>query len=141
MVDDGLSKLQIDKRKLSSRRHTKKRYGILALAVTLVVGVGILFGKGMLTPAVEVQVASVQNIYPAQTFTLLNASGYAVAQRKAALKEAEVILDYTNIRAPFDAVVLTKNADVGDIVAPQGAVADAKAAVVTIADMSSLPVP
>ena len=85
MVDDGLSKLQIDKRKLSSRRHTKKRYGILALAVTLVVGVGILFGKGMLTPAVEVQVASVQNIYPAQTFTLLNASGYVVAQRKAAV--------------------------------------------------------
>ena len=45
---------------------------------------------------------------------------------------------YTFIRAPFDAVVLTKNADVGDIVAPLGAAATARAAVVTIADMDSL---
>src|SRR5208337_4539776 len=43
-------------------------------------------------------------------------------------------------RAPFDAVVLTKDADVGDIVTPIGAAANAKAAVVTIADMGSLQV-
>ncbi|MBI4697623.1 MAG: efflux RND transporter periplasmic adaptor subunit, partial [Nitrospirae bacterium] len=47
-------------------------------------------------------------------------------------------LKYTLIRAPFDAVVLTKNADVGDIVTPLGAAANAKASVVSIADMSSL---
>ena len=39
---------------------------------------------------------------------------------------------------PFDAVVLTKNADLGDIVTPLGAAANAKSAVVTIADLSSL---
>jgi RND family efflux transporter MFP subunit len=44
------------------------------------------------------------------------------------------------IRAPFDAIVLTKNADIGDIVTPIGAAANAKAAVVTIADMDSLQV-
>ena len=44
------------------------------------------------------------------------------------------------IRAPFDAIVLTKNADIGDIVTPIGAAANAKAAVVTIADMNSLEV-
>ncbi len=49
-------------------------------------------------------------------------------------------VEYTLIRAPFDAVVLTKNADVGDIVTPFGAAANAKAAVVTIADMGSLQV-
>jgi RND family efflux transporter MFP subunit len=49
-------------------------------------------------------------------------------------------LEYSLIRAPFDAVVLTKNADIGDIVTPIGAAANAKAAVVTIADMSSLEV-
>ena len=49
-------------------------------------------------------------------------------------------LDYTLIRAPFDAVVLTKNADIGDIVTPLGAAANAKAAVVTIADLGSLQV-
>jgi RND family efflux transporter MFP subunit len=57
---------------------------------------------------------------------------------KAALGGAKAGLDYTLIRAPFDAVVLTKNADIGDIVTPFAAVATAKAAVVTIADMSSL---
>ncbi|HSR10689.1 MAG TPA: efflux RND transporter periplasmic adaptor subunit, partial [Thermodesulfobacteriota bacterium] len=41
---------------------------------------------------------------------------------------------------PFNAVVLTKNADVGDIVTPIGAAANAKAAVVTIADLGSLEV-
>lgn len=56
----------------------------------------------------------------------------------AAEKEARVNLDYADIRAPFDAVVLTKNADVGDIIAPLGAATTARAAVVTIADMGSL---
>jgi RND family efflux transporter MFP subunit len=44
------------------------------------------------------------------------------------------------IRAPFDGVVLTKNADVGDIVTPLSASATSKAAVVTLADMDSLQV-
>lgn len=56
----------------------------------------------------------------------------------AALKSASVAIEYTFIRAPFDGVVLTKNADIGDIITPLGAAANAKAAVVTIADLSSL---
>jgi RND family efflux transporter MFP subunit len=58
----------------------------------------------------------------------------------AALRNSEVALSYTEIKAPFDAVVLTKNADVGDIITPLGAAANAKAAVVTIADLDSLQV-
>jgi HlyD family secretion protein len=64
----------------------------------------------------------------------------AIRAAQAALNGAEVALDYTLIRAPFDGVVLTKNADVGDIVSPLAAAANAKAAVVTLADMSSLEV-
>lgn len=64
----------------------------------------------------------------------------AISASQAVLREAEVNIEHTFIRAPFDAVVLTKNADVGDIVAPLGAAADARAAVVTIADMDSLQV-
>ena len=56
----------------------------------------------------------------------------------AGVNAAEVALDNTMIRAPFDAVVLTKNADIGDIVTPIGAAANAKSAVVTIADLASL---
>ncbi|MCG6943785.1 MAG: efflux RND transporter periplasmic adaptor subunit [Deltaproteobacteria bacterium] len=249
-VDNDLSKLRIDKESISRRQGKKKRYSLLLLALLLIFLLVILYFQGVLKPALEVQVTTVQRIYPAQTFTLLNASGYVVAQRKAAvaskltgrlvflgveegsrvkkgeviarlenddakaalerakanvkvarfnlkqsraelddvvldyernkklvekdiiarsqfdsaearykkakaavsahkaalraskaaLKEAEVSLEYTIIRAPFDAVVLTKNADIGDIVTPIGAAADAKSAVVSIADMDSLQV-
>jgi RND family efflux transporter MFP subunit len=250
MAAEDLSKLRIDKAKFISRRHRKRRYGLLVACSVVAIALAALYEQGILTPAVEVQVASVQNLYPSQTFTLLNASGYVVAQRKAAvaskvtgrlvylaveegsrvkkgqliarlengdvlaardqaraneaaarfnldqaeaelkdarlnynrrkelaaggyiaqsdfdaaearysralaavaaqqatlrasaaaLREAQVMVEYTNIRAPFDAVVLTKNADIGDIVTPIGAAADAKAAVVSIADMDSLQV-
>ena len=59
---------------------------------------------------------------------------------KFAVKEAEVAVDNTRIIAPFDGTVLKKNADVGEIVAPLAGAASSKAAVVTIADMSSLEV-
>lgn len=57
-----------------------------------------------------------------------------------ALREAEVAVENTRIVAPFDGTVLKKNADVGEIVAPLAGAASSKAAVVTIADMSSLEV-
>ncbi len=59
---------------------------------------------------------------------------------KAQLEAAEVAMENTLIRAPFDGTVLTKNADVGEIVAPLAAGVNSRAAVVTIADMSSLQV-
>jgi HlyD family secretion protein len=59
---------------------------------------------------------------------------------KAMVEESQVAMENTIIRAPFDGTVLTKNADVGEIVAPFAASASSKGAVVTIADMSSLQV-
>ncbi|RME23522.1 MAG: efflux RND transporter periplasmic adaptor subunit [Candidatus Zixiibacteriota bacterium] len=53
---------------------------------------------------------------------------------------AEVDLDNTYIRAPFDGTILAKNADVGEIVAPFASSASSKGSVVTLADMSSLEV-
>jgi len=70
----------------------------------------------------------------------VNGAEAGVRSSRAALQGATVNLDYSLIRAPFDAVVLTKNADVGDIITPLGAAANAKAAVVTIADLNSLQV-
>ncbi len=250
MTENDLTLLRIDKSRIPNRSFNRKRYILLVFIVGFLIGIGFLYKKGFLTPAVEVQTASVQMIYPSQTVTILNASGYVVAQRKsavatkitgrlvylaveegsrikkgdiiarlenedalavkdqalasvqtarfqleqalaelsdatlsynrskelvsagyiakaefdtadarfkraraavqagqsavlnsqAALKGAEVTLDYANLRAPFDAVVLTKNADIGDIVTPLGAAANAKAAVVNVADMNSLQV-
>jgi RND family efflux transporter MFP subunit len=68
----------------------------------------------------------------------VSAAEWSLKGADAALRGADIAIDYTQIRAPFDAVVLTKNADVGDIVTPLGAAANAKAAVVTIADLGSL---
>ena len=56
------------------------------------------------------------------------------------VKEAQVAVENMRIIAPFDGTVLKKNADVGEIVAPLAGAASSKAAVVTIADMSSLEV-
>jgi RND family efflux transporter MFP subunit len=56
------------------------------------------------------------------------------------VKESQVAVDNMRIVAPFDGTVLKKNADVGEIVAPLAGAASSKAAVVTIADMSSLEV-
>ncbi len=57
-----------------------------------------------------------------------------------AVREAEVAVEYTKIVAPFDGTVLRKNADVGEIMAPFAGAASSRAAVVTMADMSSLEV-
>lgn len=250
MADEDISKIRIDKSvAVAHPKRRRKLFRWIAAAVCLAV-VALLTMKGVFTPAAQVEVSTVSKIYPSQAFTLLNASGYVVAERKAAvaskatgslvelrveegsrvkkgeimarlesgdvmaarqqaaanlnvarsnldlakaelsdatlsfnrnrdlaekgyiakadfdtaearykkalasvnaaeagikasaaaLKNAEVQLEYTLIRAPFDAVVLTKNADVGDIVTPLGAAANAKASVVTIADMNSLQV-
>ncbi len=250
MENEDLSKLKIDKSKVVTGTRRKKRVIYWVLLIVAVLALGFLYAEGVFTPAVKVQVATVSQVYPSQAFTMLNASGYVVAQRKSALaskvtgrliwlgveegsfvkkdqviarlenqdvsaakdqaaanvhvagfnleqaqaelrdataslnrnKEllsrkvvahqtyddvlaryekavagvaageaalkaataglegASALLEYTMIRAPFDAVVLTKDADIGDIVTPLGAAANAKASVVTIADMSSLEV-
>jgi HlyD family secretion protein len=57
---------------------------------------------------------------------------------QAALANAQAVLDYTYIRSPFDGVVTAKYAEVGEVVAPFGAAVNARAAVVTMADLHSL---
>ena len=64
----------------------------------------------------------------------------AVVSAQANRQAAEVAVEQTVIRAPFDAIVLTKNADVGDNITPFSSAAGAKGAVVTVADMDTLEV-
>jgi HlyD family secretion protein len=250
VTNEDLAKLKIDKTSTAYHGSRKPKSSIIALALAITVGCVWALYAYVLNPVVEVEVATISLVYPSQAFTLLNASGYVVAQRKASVSSkatgrlewlgveegstiktneviariedsdvlaareqaaanlensraalvqaqaelddatlnynrnkdlvgkaliaqmdfdtadarykkaqagvsaaqsaigaakaaynaADVAVEYTRIRAPFDAVVLTKDADVGDIVTPFGAAANAKAAVVTIADMASLQV-
>ncbi|EMG38395.1 RND family efflux transporter, MFP subunit [Desulfocurvibacter africanus PCS] len=242
-----LSRLSIGKTAQPFRRGSRRKLVVIVLLI-LALGVAALFLTGVFNPAIPVHLVSVSKVFPSQSFTVLNASGYVVAQTKAsvaskitgllvklnveeghkvregqvlavlenadyratlarveaaqaaarfalrqaeadlynarliyernsrlvkrgvisqqefdtsdarfrqvraavsaaraqirvadaAVLEAKVNLDYTYIRAPFDAVVLTKNADIGDIITPIGAAQQAQASVVTIADMDSL---
>ncbi|MEN6437838.1 MAG: efflux RND transporter periplasmic adaptor subunit [Syntrophobacter sp.] len=248
MDAEKIAKLKIsDAGQFSQASRKRKFTWIIIPAVIIIIGV-LLFQQGVLTPATTVKTSSAGLIYPSQVITEFNASGYVVAQRKAAvaskgtgriiflgvqegsrLKEGDIIarldnddlkaekaqieaqivvgkadlaraeaelstsernykryidlwnkkavaeidyenshdrymkaraavdsakaninalsaslrrsavlIEYTIIRAPFDGVVLTKDADVGEVVAPFGSATNAKAAVVTMADLSSL---
>lgn len=64
----------------------------------------------------------------------------SIAAANAGKQSSAVSLDYTLIRAPFDGVVVSKNANVGDVVTPFSSSVDAKGAVVNLADMSTLEV-
>ncbi len=64
----------------------------------------------------------------------------AIAVAEANARNAQVAVDYTLIRAPFDGVILSKSANVGDMVTPFSSAADSKGAVVNIADMETLEV-
>jgi HlyD family secretion protein len=64
----------------------------------------------------------------------------AIVAAQAGRQTAQVALDQTLIRAPFDGVILTKNANVGDNITPFSSATDSKGAVVTMADMDTLEV-
>jgi RND family efflux transporter MFP subunit len=63
-----------------------------------------------------------------------------IAAAAAQLQVQAVNRANTEIRAPFDGVVLVKNANVGDMITPFSSAAGAQGAVVTMADMGTLEV-
>ena len=64
----------------------------------------------------------------------------AIGVAEAAPRNARIAVDFTLIRAPFDGIILSKSANVGDLVTPFSSAVDSKGAVVTMADMSTLEV-
>ena len=250
MANEDLSKLKIDRSSTAglTNRSKRQRFKTIFIVSSVFVLALIVYFIGNAT--IEIESASVSTAYPSQSFTLLNATGYVVAQRKAAVaskatgrvewlgvtegsevKKGEVIarleskdvsaamdqaaakikvaqanlqqgeaeftdakaslkrtadlvekkfisksaydialarfrkseaavvgyqaaiiaakadynaaqieVEHTLIRAPFDGVVLTKNANIGDVVTPFSSAVNAKGAVVTMADMDTLEV-
>jgi len=67
----------------------------------------------------------------------------AIASARARVKVAEEALENTNVRAPFDGVVIKKRAEVGETVSPFGVAGQASregGAIATIADLGELEV-
>jgi HlyD family secretion protein len=67
----------------------------------------------------------------------------AIASAKARVRIAEEALENTNVRAPFDGVVIKKRAEVGETVSPFGVAGQATregGAIATIADLTELEV-
>lgn len=63
-----------------------------------------------------------------------------ILSQQATVRAAQVQVENTIIRAPFDGTVLSKNANVGEVITALGAAAGSRGAVVTLADMTSLEV-
>lgn len=84
MAPDSLNKLTIDKSRQTPAAALKgKRMRAIVILVLLLVAVAIVvFSRGR---SISIETTTVSQVYPSQSFTLLNASGYVVAQRKAAV--------------------------------------------------------
>lgn len=97
---------------------------------------GELLEKGFISPsAYDIATARFRKAQAA-------VAGYqaAVGVAEANHRAAQIAVEQTLIRAPFDGVVLTKSANIGDVVTPFSSALDAKGAVVTMADMDTLEV-
>jgi HlyD family secretion protein len=70
----------------------------------------------------------------------VNGQKAAIGVAQANHRASRVAVEQTLIRAPFDGVVLTKNANVGDVITPFSSATGSQAAVVTMADMTTLEV-
>jgi HlyD family secretion protein len=95
-----------------------------------------LLAKGFVSPA-SIDTARLRTDRAAAGVASARA---AVAVAEANARNARIAVDFTLIRAPFDGVILSKSANVGDLVTPFSSAVDSKGAVVTMADMSTLEV-
>ena len=95
-----------------------------------------LVGRGFISP----QAADTARARVGKAEAGLALSRASVAQARASLRVQQVAQESTEIRAPFDGVVLIKNANVGDMITPFSQAANSQGAVVTMADMGTLEV-
>ena len=70
----------------------------------------------------------------------VRSSSAAITAAEADVQTADVMLENTLIRAPFEGTVIKKFAEIGEVVAPMASSASSRGAVVLIADMASLAV-
>ena len=85
MPTDSFDTLSIDKSRQSPPRRksgTRTRLAVVLIVAAVVAAAALFMVRNR---AVTIETTSVSLFYPTQSFTLLNSSGYVVAQRKAAV--------------------------------------------------------
>ncbi|MGH8585922.1 MAG: efflux RND transporter periplasmic adaptor subunit, partial [Gammaproteobacteria bacterium] len=84
-MDDNLARLRIERgaKPEVSRGAARRRLGRYALGAITAVLVVYLAARALLDPRKSVAVGTAVIAYPAQAYTLFNATGYVVPQRKA----------------------------------------------------------
>ena len=86
MPAEDIAKLKIEKsEKIIKPGSRRKMPLVIAVVILLILTAGGLYFGGILVPAVSIDVTTVSQFYPSQSLSLLNASGYIVAQRKASV--------------------------------------------------------
>ena len=86
MPEPDIKKLKIDKsQKLTGPSRRKKKPFFIASAIALLFILIFLYVSGIIAPATTIDVTTVAQVYPSQSLSVLNASGYIVAERKAAV--------------------------------------------------------
>jgi HlyD family secretion protein len=97
--EPDLSKLKISRDRGVAPAVSRRRYGKrIFIAVLILLLVAGLIARNVMAP-VEVETATVSMAYRAQSYTLLNATGYVVAQRKAAVaSKATGRLEWLGVR-------------------------------------------
>src|SRR3990172_4396368 len=78
-----LSKLRIDRDSEGKESSSRVRMIVIVLVAIAALVTGYFLYTGPLKPATEVKVTTVNAVHPAQASSVLNASGYVVAQRQA----------------------------------------------------------
>src|SRR4030042_281346 len=85
MENEDLSKLKIEKAARRFRPGKARKYRYWVTAAVVLILLGVLYFTGVIRPSISVEVSSVAQVYPSQAYSRLNASGFVVAQRKAAV--------------------------------------------------------
>src|SRR4030043_721163 len=85
MGNEDLSKLKIDKSVRTFQPVKRKKFVYFIVSVLIIIVAAFLYLNGFISPAVPVEITSISQAYPSQAISQLNASGYVVAQRKAAV--------------------------------------------------------
>jgi RND family efflux transporter MFP subunit len=139
---------ELENEDLKAAVYEAEANGIFLLSRLMGAQAEVAEAKSSLKRASKLNSGKVISLGELDTVTLRRDQGESIVKaiqaeqllNDARLMRARTELEYSIIRAPFSGTVLTKEAEVGEVVAPFGSSSSTRGAVITMADMNSLQV-